>query len=270
MTAPAVAMTAEEYHANPALSSGTVRTLLRRSPAHALWERQHPIEPTPQMQLGTAFHTEVLGVGQAYEVCQYEDRRTKAAQDEVAKFRALGMIPLRPSENTQLHCMAEAVREHPLAGPLLADGEAERMVFWEDEKTGVQCRAMLDFLPANGRSIVDLKSTGDLSPASVGKLFASHGYPMQAAWYRRAAIAAGIGDLPFVFVLVDRDPPHPVVVATVDPDDLAWAGEQCDRACEIWRDCTASGLWPGYPTEPISVRMPGWARRDYDTLEETW
>ena len=265
MTAPAVAMTAEEYHRHPALSSGTVRTLLRRSPAHALWERQHPIEPTPQMQLGTAFHTLTLGVGQHWHACQHEQRTTKAAKEEVAEAVANGLIPLRPSEIRQLLGMSRALQAHPLAGPLLAEGQPEQMVFWEDERTGVHCRAMLDFLPANGRSIVDLKSTGDLSPASVGKLFASHGYPIQAAWYRRAAAAAaaGIGDLPFVFVLVDRDPPHPVVVATVDPDDLAWADEQCDRACEIWRDCTASGLWPGYPTEPISVRMPPWARRDY-------
>jgi len=162
--------------------------------------------------------------------------------------------------------MVAAVRAHPLAGQLLDPerGTPERAIWWTDERTGTPCRALIDWSPANGRSLVDLKTTGDVAPDGLGRLFSAHGYPIQGAHYLRAAAAAGLvgPGAPFVFVLVSRDPPHDVVVARSDPQDLAWADDQCERAYEMWRDCTESGLWPGYSTDLITVTMPPWARRD--------
>lgn len=265
-------MPADEYHRRTELSSTGARRLLPPStPAKFAYLADHEEPPTRAMQIGTAAHSLILGKGAQPVLVDAEEWRSNAVKAEVAAHVAAGRVPVKPSEWRQITGMAKAIGEHPVAGPLLAAGSgvAERAVFWSDPETGTRCRALLDWTPNNGRSVVDLKTTGDVAPAGLGRLFAAHGYPIQAAWYLDAARAVGLAgsETPFIFVFVSREPPHEVVIADCDRDDLAWAHEQCRIARQIHRDCTESGIWPSHPTEPITVRMPPWARRD---PQETW
>ena len=50
------------YHREPGLSSTGAKRLLE-SPAKYRHEREHPIEQTPAMRLGSCIHTAILGVG---------------------------------------------------------------------------------------------------------------------------------------------------------------------------------------------------------------
>lgn len=263
---------AEDYHRRPELSSSGARRLLPPStPARFSYLSTVDEPPTRAMQLGTAAHSTILGKGAQPVLVEAEEWRTNAVKAQVAEHIAAGRVPVKPSEWEQISGMVRAIRAHPVAGPLLTEGSgvAERAVFWSDPETGVRCRALLDWTPNNGRSIVDLKTTADVAPSGLGRLFAAHGYPIQAAWYLDAARAVGLAgpETPFIFVFVSREPPHEVVIADCDRDDLAWAHEQCRLARQIYRDCAESGIWPSYPTEPITVRMPPWARRD---PQETW
>ena len=74
-----LSMPADHYHLHPAVGhSGLVRIM--RSPAHYREYVAHPPEPTPAMQLGTAFHTALLEpdrFGQSFVVAPKFDRRTK-------------------------------------------------------------------------------------------------------------------------------------------------------------------------------------------------
>jgi hypothetical protein len=50
-------------------------------------------------------------------------------------------------------------------------------------------------------------------------------------------------------------------VVELDHDALAWGAERNTRAREIFRDCTESGIWPGYQADGThtTVSLPGWA-----------
>lgn len=266
-------MKASEYHAHKALSSTGARALLR-SPARFAYERVHPITPTREMEIGTAVHTSVLGVGLPWHQLPGDDLRVKATKAAAEEITAAGFIALKPAEANLVRGMFRAVIEHPLAGPLLSPdkGVAERALFWTDPDTHIDCRAMLDFSPHNRRSIVDLKTTSDASPTNLGRHMARYGYPIQAAWYLRGARQLGLADegTEFVWVFVERDPPHLVSVVRLAPLDMEWADERCTRAMEMYRDCTGADSWPGYPTDLITVSLPPYGRREYEDEEHTW
>ena len=257
------------YHAHPALSSSGARALLR-CPARYAYERDHPKQPTRDMLLGTCVHTEVLGVGQDFDVLPGDDLRIKATREAAAEFEAAGVIALKPAEYAAVRGMTAAALAHPIVWRLFVQtkGAAERSIFWTDEATGVACRARIDWQPETLPLLVDLKTTGDASTDALSKHMASFGYVVQAAWYLQGAEACGLADAStgFTFVFVERDPPYLVTVVDPDPDDLEWAMRQCQRAREIFRDCTEAGTWPGYPQHQ-TVRLPPWARREIDPEE---
>lgn len=264
-------MAPEEYHRHPALSSSQARTLLA-SPARYLYERDHPRQPTPQMILGTCVHTEVLGTGQGWTVVD-GNRNTKAVKERVAEEEAKGLIVLKSEEADQVYGMAEAVHRHPEARQLLsADaGAAEQVLLWTDPDTGIACRAMLDFTLHSGRAIIDLKTTGDATKSAIARHMGNFGYPIQAAHYLVGASQLGIvqEDATFLWVFVEREPPHGVTVCRLDQADIDWAESELARAYEIFRDCSEADAWPIHtPDHIITISLPPWLRRN--DMEESW
>jgi hypothetical protein len=260
----------DAYHADDALSSSGARKLLPPScPARYRYDRDHPEATKRHFEYGSAAHRLVLGRGAEWVLLDYPDYRTKAAQQAQKEARAIGAVPILAGEYEQIQAMAAAIKTHPLAGPLLAGGMAERSYFWTDEGYGIRRRARLDTSRhgASGRLlVVDYKTTVCAEPGAFAKACANYGYHQQAAWYLDAVIACeGETDPAFLFVAQEKVPPYLVTVAQLDDDAIA-AGDALNyRAMEIFRDCTASGVWPGYQDDndiPY-ISLPRWAREDY-------
>lgn len=262
-------MPAEAYHADPvpggSLSSSGARKLLQ-SPARFDHERRHPSESTKAMDLGTVVHQLVLGKGAGFGVVKAKDWRTNAAKDEAEAIRFSGRTPILEAQMADAEEMATALSRYPLAAALLSSGTAEQALIWCDEETGVMCRALLDY--RRDRLVVDYKTTADASKHGFAKSVANFGYHQQAAWYLDGTRALGLADGPaFVFVAQEKAPPFLVGVYQLDEDSLA-AGRALNRqALERYRDCTESGVWPGYSPDVEVIALPRWALRQ---AEETY
>lgn len=273
------------YHADPvpegSLSVSGARLLLPPScPAKFAYQREHGRPPKKEFDLGHAAHLMVLGAGPELVVVEAADWRTKAAREQRAAAYAAGKVPLLPAQLDQVTRMAEQLRQHPIAAELL-DPErmrAEVSIFWRDPEFGIMRRARFDALSTPDGSgsalLVDYKTTkaGDLE--SVSKALHFYGYAMQARWYRDGAIALDLVDparARFLFIFQEIEPPYLVTVVEPDVDALRIGGERNRRAIEIFRDCTESGIWPGYtPTDEIPlVSLPGWVERQY-AQPESW
>lgn len=270
------------YHSDPvpggSLSySGAKKLLPPSCPAKFKYEREHPPQPSQAMELGTAAHKLVLGVGADIVVLEYEDWRTKAAREARESARALGKVPLLPAEYAEAQAIAAAVHAHPVARYLFDPdyGAPERSLFWQDPETGVWLRSRLDWLPFAGRHghrfiIGDLKTAASADRASIAKAVANFRYFMQAPFYVDGVRALGYDDDPaFLFVFVETEPPYLVTVAQLD-DDAMDAGRTLNRqAIERYRDCMESGMWPGYsdfPTDIELISLPPWTLRQLETL----
>ena len=267
------------YHADPvpggSLSSSGARKLLPPScPARFRHERDHPPASTPSMERGTAAHRLVLGTGAEIVQVDAADWRTKAAQDERDKARADGKVPLLAAECRKVQDMAAALRAHPVAPALFdpGNGRAEQSLFWQDDLTGIWRRARLDWLPyadARERLIIgDYKTSASADPDSIARSVYTFGYYMQAPWYLDGIQALGISDDPaFIFVFQETAPPYLVNVIQLDGPALRAGHDRNRVAIERYRDCAASGIWPGYNPDirdiPV-ISLPHWAARHLD------
>lgn len=269
-----VDMTADDYHAHPALSSSGARKLLPPScPAKFKHERDHGQPPKADFDFGKAAHKRVLGVGEEVVVIDAGDYKTKAAQEARDQAHAEGKVPILPKEDAVIDEMVKALREHPLASALLdpqRGGKPEQSAFWTDPETGIDCRARFDWLPAldnRGRLIVpDYKTARAADLDSIGRSLDDYGYARQAAWYLDAVKALGLAEAAaFVFVVQEKTAPYLVTVTDIDATSLAAGGFYNRRARQVFAECTATGRWPGYVPdgEVGTASLPGWALNRY-------
>lgn len=188
-------MPEDAYHADPvpngSLSSTGARKLLPPGcPAKYRYERDDPPERKAVFDFGAAAHSLVLGRGKPLAWLEAEDWRTKAAKEWRDAVRAEGHLPLLRDEYNQVQAMADAIREHPLAGPLLDAGVSEQSYFWLDQEYETWRRARLDSSrQGSGRLIVtDYKTTSCAEPTAFARSCANYGYHQQGAWYLDAVI----------------------------------------------------------------------------------
>lgn len=255
-------MPEDEYHAHPALSvSGAKKLLPPSCPAIFHYERTVGQRHRREFDFGHAAHLVVLGCGPELHVVNADNFLTKAARAERDEAYARDAVPLLPEEFDTVQRMATALRQHPRAAELFAEGGlAEQSLFWTDPDTGVDCRARLDWL---SHRVVDYKTTTDVSPAAISRTVEKFGYHSQAAWYLEGAVHLDLvaPDAEFLFVFQDKNPPHLVTVVDLDEIALKIGRERNALAREIYRDCTEAGEWPAYSNDIERISLPAYAVR---------
>lgn len=275
---PGVHELTDEVYFGPALASTTLsstgaRELLKPGGPARFRHRADTgtVETKRQFDLGHAVHTWTLGNGPGVVLFPGTGKNPEAWQKDddknaVAALRAAGKVPLRPADYAAAQAMVAAVKAHPIAGRLLTGGAPERTLIWRDLTTGVLCRAKADYLRPDG--IVDLKTAESAAPDDLSKAAHNHGYAIQAPFYLRGFraldIDRAIGPAPFfVHIAVEKAPPYLVHVNQLTERAMAYGDRKVGEALEIYRDCTASGIWPGYPTDEITdIDLPGWVRTE--------
>lgn len=260
-------MPEHEYHAHPALSSSGARKLLPPScPATFAWEREHGSEHKAVFDLGSAAHRLVLGDGPDLRVIDAPDWRSKAARDQRDEARAAGETPVLAHEHEQVQAMAAALGDHPVARQLFADGRPEVSIFWRDARSGVDCRARLDWLTTNVLGepvIVDYKTCVSADPRQLQRSVLSYGYHVQQAWYLDGVDATGLADgAGFLFVCQEKSPPYPVTVLALDADLVRIGAAKARQARSIFAHCQATGEWPGHADQIVRVAAPAWVREE--------
>jgi hypothetical protein len=263
---------ADEYHADrTSISSSGLRALLPPGcPAQFKYDRDHPQAPKREFDLGHAAHKLVLGEGEEIVVTEHDDWRTKAAREERDDIRAAGAVPLLFHEGEQVTAMAEAIRQHPLAGPLFTSGNglAEQSIYWTDTRTGVRCRCRPDWMPhrpEGGRLVVvDYKTAKAVDDNSLQRAVYERAYHAQAAFYLDGVKAAGLhGDQEpaFIFAFQAKTPPYLVHLVELDFPALTLGAARNERALRIYADCERTGNWPGFNNAITYLPLPPYAEK---------
>jgi hypothetical protein len=102
-----------------------------------------------------------------------------------------------------------------------------------------------------------------VDPESIRRAIADHAYHQQGATYREAAIALGIGgdDTAVILIFQEKTAPFLVHVVQLNEFDLRLGSARNREAIRIYRECTESGDWPGYP-EISRIELPAWAQNN--------
>jgi hypothetical protein len=264
------------YHRDPvkggSLSySGAKKLLAEGGPELYAYEREHPPEPSAEMELGTAAHKLVLGVGAELHEVKYDTYNTKAAKQDRDEARAAGKVPLLTHQMETVKAMAAKLREHTWASALLGqDGTAEASGFWTDPEYGTWWRCRWDRMPEpdprRRPQLADYKTCASAAPGKFSKAVADFRYYLQAHVYTTGYNAL-FGDriaAPADFNLIAQETkaPYRVAVYRLHPDALRKGRDDASRAMEIWHDCTEAGVWPGYDPEPQVIDLPYWSYKE--------
>lgn len=239
-----------DYHAHSGSLSQTGAKVLLDCPALFRWQQDNPQPHKDVFDFGSAAHELVLGIGPGLAIIP-PTSRFKADQVAHAEAkeaaRAEGKIPVTPEDHAKVQAMADRLSSHTLAMTLLSEGRPEVSAFAPDEPTGVLRRSRFDWLAPT--VIVDYKTAASANPRDLAGRYGSvrkWGYDFQAAWYLDVARDLGHPAKEFAFIFQMKEPPYLVTVAMLRDTDLDDARARIRTSLEMYRDCTASGYWPGY------------------------
>jgi hypothetical protein len=267
--------TAEEYHAHEALSAGMAWAMVNECPAQAWWQSVFNPEAEPLnhrvLDIGTAAHLAVLETHRFAERCSLiaaDNYRTKAAQELRDACWAEGKTPLLPQDYELVNKLREALQASAAAELLFAPGDSEVSYTWDFD--GVPCKARADRLVS--KAIVDLKTAVSASPEGFARAMLREGHHLRAAFY-----LDGWNEIPwpegpihptYLYVVVAKNPPHLVEVYQVGERSLEWGRRLYRKSLRLFRECQATGMWPGYGREPVtSVELPVYAEHQLADLE---
>lgn len=261
-----------EYHRWAGASQSRLKVIRDQSPAHLRWQMDNPRPSTPAQEIGAAVHTAVLepDLFTGLYVQGIEgDGRTKPVKEARAQLEADHPNSTVLTAKDYVTCLAvrDSVAAHPHAKALLG-GEHETSAVWQDEDTGVLCRGRFD---ARGMgAITDVKTTRDASPDRFPYDFAKYGYHIQGNHYLRGDNTLGGDANTFVIVAVEKEPPYCVAVYQVDAKALYDGRRELDILLQRWAECAASGIWPGYSTDVVTIDLPAYEVKKTDARVERW
>lgn len=251
--------------------SGAKKLLAEGGPELFAYEREHPPAPSSEMELGTAAHKLVLGVGAELHEVKFDNYNTNAAKKDRDEARARGAVPLLTAQMETVKAMAARLREHEWASALLSQGGmAEASGFWRDPEYGTwwRCRwdRMPDPSPVRVPQLCDYKTCASAAPSKFARAIADFRYYLQAHVYTEGYNTL-FGDriaAPADFNLIAQEtkPPYRVAVYRLHPGALRKGRDDARRAMEIYTDCTKAGTWPGYDPEPQVIDLPYWSYKE--------
>lgn len=249
-----------QYHADPALSQSQLKVLLD-CPARFAWERTQPPRTSDAFDLGSAVHAMVLGVGASFVALDFDSWRTKAAQAERDAVREEGKVPLLVADAQRVATMTEAVLAHPGARPLFeAEGGVELSMWWQ--RDGVDLRGRVDKATEWGDGtplLVDLKTSASAAPHRFAKSVYDFGYTVQDAVYRDGWERVTGARPDFLFVVVEKEPPHFVAVYRLDATAQSAGERDYLHALSLYRQCVEADAWPAYGDDITELPSPRWA-----------
>lgn len=273
-----------DYHADPlpaaSLSNSVAVALVHQSPAHA--HAMHPklggtneYESASNLDIGSAIHAGITRTEAALHLINADSYKTKDAQTQRQQAWEAGKIPLLAHQFEGVRRAVDAGRRQILAHEIAPDwraGHGEVTVAWQETEFGAPfwCRARVDWLPAEGQAVYDLKTTtGTADPDTWTRRIFDGGYDMQAAFYARGLRAVGARKRPdFRFVVLEQKPPHALSVVALDPQAVHMADEKVAEALRLWATCLRTGQWPGYPARICYAEAPPWEATKHEARKE--
>lgn len=270
------------YHGDPcpepSLSSSIARILLAQSPLHAQFN--HPRlnkklvrETKNEMDFGSVCHRLLLGKGNEIEVINFDDFRSKGAQEARDAARAVNKIPLLRKhvlDTHNMHSVALAAIRRTFGADFWETGKSEVTLAWMRSavigQKPIWMRARIDRFFKSG-IVFDYKTTsGSAQPDSATRRLYDAGFHIQAAFYEDGITSIFpklTGRVQPILMFQEKEPPYACSFLTPSEGSMSVAREQVAEAASAWSNCLHQNDWPSYPSTVIPALIPNW-------MERTW
>ena len=240
------------YDALPSLNYSAIKQLLL-SPAHYQRYLAEPREETKALRQGIMSHAAALEPDKfigTYVVAPKCDKRTKEGKAAAETFAASlqpGQIAADPEEWQLSVNLAQSFQTLVAAVGCKKFEATEFMI--SVEYNGVPMKCAIDAI--GDGYIYDFKTTGDdASPRQFLRTALSYKYNLQGVIYRTLYEAyTGERLKGFRVVPVEKDTLFGAVYE-FGPEMQTRGLFDFEEALKLYKECTASGIWPGYSADP--------------------
>ena len=265
-------MTEQEYRQHPAISRSDLFKI-KESPEKFKYHMDNPESPTPSLIFGQLFHAMALQpetVDEQFVIDPKINKRSNAGKDEWKAFlEANEGKTIITDDMYQLATeMCKALYANEAARKLI-DGEKEKPFFWIDELTGEECKCRTDVITKIGdlNIIVDLKSAESAATENFTKDAVKYGYDFQSAHYKTGVEKNTGKEYIFVFIVVEKKPPHAVNILQADELFIRRGYDIFRELIGIYHDCKQTGNWYGYLgkfNQINSLALPAWLAKEVE------
>ncbi len=262
----------------PSITQSLAKLILTKSPLHA-WHAHPRLNPDyrhdddTKYDVGSIAHKLMLGRGKELVVLEFDDWRTKAAQEARKTAASAGKLAVLGKHVGKAERMVKAAREQLeiIVCPMLfdPDGASEVVIAWEEG--GLWRRQMIDWLSRDKKIFADYKTTDmAAAPNGLGRMMVNAGWPIQAAMASRGLDVIdedNIGRREFYFVVQETEVPYSLTVCRMSEAAMTMGGKMLDHALRTWDGCIRHNVFPGYPTQVCVPEYPGWAEQQWLAAE---
>lgn len=264
-------LTNEEYHADKSFFSRSALMDFDRCP-YQYWARHlNPDRPqkdaTPQMIMGSAFHTLILephlfeknylvmpekvllkNVGrEAYEEYKKIEREAESCK---------GKVVLSRNDYECLLKMQHTFNRNERAKELIEGALYELSYFWQDKDSEMNLKCRPDAL--HPHFIVDLKTCSDASPRAFQNEMVRYGYHVQGAMVRAGVEAVEWRRINTVInVCIETKYPHTMAIYVIDEEAIDAGERKYKELCLALKSAIGHNEFADYGIQNIG--LPRWA-----------
>jgi PDDEXK-like domain of unknown function (DUF3799) len=197
-----------------------------------------------------------------YAVSIYDEFRTKESKAWRDEMEASGKTVIKIDQLDAANDQLKAIRSKPEAAKLL-EGAQFQVAFRHDTAYPFSSKGLIDILPDDNETIVDLKrcEPGALeSKRSLARYIFDWGYHIQAGAYCEGmAIASGIERTQFKFIFITSKPPFRVAVVSLPFPAISYGADLYRNGAKRFAECLTSNKWPSIWDGEVEIDLPEYA-----------
>lgn len=208
------------------LSYSTAKKIYRRGIDYALGTKLGLVDESygKAADIGTMAHALVLGGEPDWVVSEFDNFRTKAAQEWKANQ---DKIVISETDFQQIVNIADAIKRHPLAAQLIESCDLEQML--KATINGIEFHGCADGISKDRKTIFDLKTTGQFDMFRWQAF--KNDYDLQASVYSL------FGDnAKYFFVVVETVQPFRVQIFGTSPEFIDNGNVKLQKAIESFNE----------------------------------
>lgn len=134
-------------------------------------------------------------------------------------------------------------------------GKPEVTINWDDN--GIFCKARPDYLSADWHISVKTTSASANPAVFSRRSLSALGYDFGLEFYRRGLLANGI-DVKHRILIIEQQEPYGCSLISLAPNKKASCRIYVERAIKLWKECSSTGVFSGYPSETAEIEATPW------------
>lgn len=235
------------------------------APDPAAWKDSPPKASTKAMRAGSLLDcllTTPQEMKSRYAVSPYDSFRTNEAKAWRKEMESECIEVVTQDQIDIATAQANSIIAHKIAGKLL-HGSRRQVAFRHKTKYGFDAKGLIDIVPEDEDTLVDLKTCEPSaleSKRSLQRHIFDWEYHIQAGAYAEGfSIASGQERTKFKFIFVSSKAPFRVAVIALPLAAILFGADQYRAGMKRFYECLESDRWPSIWDHEVELDLPQYA-----------